>query len=76
MIYPVVFLLVTWFVPGQPPSSYQVQFSSIDACKFAADNVRLTENLFKEYSLAENDHKPVPFASLPHVSAISAPRGS
>jgi len=28
-------LLVTWFLQGQPPSSYQVEFSSYDDCDAA-----------------------------------------
>jgi hypothetical protein len=41
-------LLVTWIVSGQPPSSYQAEFNSIDACEKAratvlAENARLQE---------------------------------
>jgi len=28
-------LLVTWFVYGQPPNSYQIAFSSIEVCEAA-----------------------------------------
>jgi hypothetical protein len=29
----------TWLVCGQPPSSYQVSFDSLDACKVARESV-------------------------------------
>ena len=35
-------LLVTWFVYGQPPNSYQIAFSSIEVCE-AARTVLLKE---------------------------------
>jgi hypothetical protein len=28
-------LLVTWFYFGQPPHSYQVEFSTVEACQAA-----------------------------------------
>ncbi len=34
-----IVLLVTWFQPGQPPASYQVEFNSEDACAAAAKSV-------------------------------------
>ncbi len=43
-----ILLLVTWLVSGQPPSSYQTQFTSMEACqtaraKLLAENDRLRE---------------------------------
>ena len=32
-------LLVTWFVSGQPPSSYQTTFNSAEACEAARNAV-------------------------------------
>jgi hypothetical protein len=32
-------LLVTWLVSGQPPNSYQVSFSSAEACEAARQGV-------------------------------------
>jgi cell division protein FtsL len=32
-------LLVTWIVHGQPPSSYQTQYTSADKCIFARETV-------------------------------------
>ncbi|MGO8844185.1 MAG: hypothetical protein ACLQFI_02325 [Methylocella sp.] len=32
-----VLLFVTWFITGQPPSSYQAEFSSAESCKAARD---------------------------------------
>ena len=34
-----VILLVTWIIPGQPPSSYQTPFSSMETCQLARSAV-------------------------------------
>jgi hypothetical protein len=34
-----VLLLVTWIVSGQPPSSYQATFDSMDSCVVARDKI-------------------------------------
>ena len=34
-----VILLVTWFVSGQPPSSYQAAFDSMTACEAAREQI-------------------------------------
>jgi hypothetical protein len=34
-----VILLVTWLIPGQPPSNYQTPFSSMETCQVARSAV-------------------------------------
>ncbi len=36
-------LLVTWFVPGMPPSSYQTNFETEQNCQVARDAVHAEE---------------------------------
>jgi len=49
-------LMMTWLVSGQPPSSYQVTFSSAEACHVARDAVLADGRRVK----AEHDFKSTP----------------
>jgi hypothetical protein len=75
-------LLVTWFVQGQPPASYQAQFSSLDTCEAAkeavfkdADRLRrqvLAESIFKGKALGIPENVASAGAILPTVTAACA----
>jgi hypothetical protein len=63
-------LLVTWIVGGSPPSSYQVDFNSLETCQFAmqaiqADRLRMVVG---EAATA------MPGGYYPVVSAVCAVR--
>ena len=69
-------LLVTWMVFNQPPSSYQVEFSSMQACEAARDYILKDGQLLA----AESQRKPAGLAANaiynpgppPRVTAICA----
>ena len=58
-------LLVTWFVAGQPPASYQVHFASGDGCTNAA------AQLHAEADRLNIDHKAVVQENLKAYTAQS-----
>jgi hypothetical protein len=58
-----VLLLVTWFVYGQAPTSYQVSFSSMAACE------AVQSDLVKEAARLKVDTARL---STPQVSAVCA----
>ena len=75
-----VLLLVTWFVAGQPPQSYQQEFLSLQACE-AARGQLLREGERLKYEARQRDESAVrPGVVLlhpstpPSVTAICTPR--
>jgi hypothetical protein len=72
-------LLVTWFVSGQPPSSYQATFNSAEACEVArkavlADGQRFKDEQYQKPFAFTGDQKMSALASLgaPKVTAVCA----
>jgi hypothetical protein len=73
-------LLVTWFVQGQPPSSYQTAFSSSEACEAAraavfADGNRLRQTIYddainKVRGAGLPDNMAAAAAALPSLTAV------
>jgi hypothetical protein len=67
-------LLVTWFVYGQQPSNYQVQFDSVDACQTARHALLEEAEQMRENRAAKlNASEPAP-PPAPMVSAICTPK--
>ncbi len=63
-----VLLLVTWLVAGQPPASYQVEFTSADKCE------RAKGQLYTPRNALDQDYKNEPTARLtPGVAAAKQP---
>jgi hypothetical protein len=50
---PSIILLVTWFIQGQPPSSYQTQFTSAQACENARSALAQQAEQIKQQMTAE-----------------------
>jgi hypothetical protein len=50
---PSVILLVTWFIQGQPPSSYQTQFTSTQACEVARNSLAQQADQLKRQVISE-----------------------
>lgn len=74
-------LLVTWLVAGQPPSSYQVQFTSLKSCETAkakvlddADRMILAEAARQQKAAVAGGYRVVVPAEPPHVTAVCAAR--
>lgn len=71
-----VILLVTWFAVGQPPSSYQVQFETADACLQARDAI-FAEAARLKAEAAQRDAAAVGVVLTPglapYATAICAP---
>jgi hypothetical protein len=72
-----VLLLVTWFVYGQAPSSYQVQFSSLEACQNArlaivAESQRLRSEADSHVSPGQVPGFNRSSEGAPFVSAVCA----
>jgi hypothetical protein len=71
-------LLVTWFMPSQPPHSYRAAFDSSELCETAenelqtdADKRRIeSENIFKQHADPKTGFSPVPPPPYPKLSAI------
>jgi hypothetical protein len=66
-------LLVTWFTPGQPTTSYQVTFSTVETCGAARlqvlmDAERLKQETFNRYS----DAPMGPLLAAGHTPSVSA----
>lgn len=73
-------MIVTWFVPGQPPNSYQSQFNSKEACDTAVAAVmaganRVCQNMYDDGMKEANavnspGMAPLFLKPLPNVSAV------
>ena len=66
-------LLVTWFVSGQSPASYQVRFGSSESCSQARIELQKEEARLKD--LAEEGSTgdaEVAEAATPRLSAVCA----
>lgn len=67
-------LLVTWIVPGQPPSSSQTSFTSEQSCTVARDQVLASALTMRQQKLQEAGNNPAlqmaATVSFPHVSAV------
>jgi len=74
-------LLVTWFVYGQPPGSYQTLFNSAEACATARAAVsseaqRMLDDVKARVAAAAREGKFLPAtASAPTVSTVCTPQG-
>jgi hypothetical protein len=72
-------LLVTWFVFGQPPNSYQVTFSSQDACESARvalyqESMRLEDELAaRNEAIRKSGSIIIMPGTPPRVSAVCSP---
>jgi hypothetical protein len=68
-----VLLLVTWIVNGQPPSSYQATFNSMNACEIALSEVRAEAARIEiqEENYAKQIHAIAPIFG-PVVAAVCA----
>lgn len=63
-----VLLLVTWLVTGQPATSYQVEFTSVDRCE------RVKSQLYALRNATDQDYKNEPIMRLPAgVAAAKQP---
>lgn len=77
-----VVLLVTWFVVGQPPQSYQADFATLDACNVArlsllSERARLTDAWQQAFEVTLPDGRGVrTFDPIrgPSVIAVCAAR--
>jgi len=77
---PPYILMVTWFTPIQPPNSYQVTFSSADACDAAKQQVMADAERLKQAKIEQGRQLPnfgvemgaVAGLSAPYVSAVCA----
>jgi hypothetical protein len=75
-----VLLLVTWFVYGQPPQSYQQEFSSLQTCEAARDQLmREGERLKAETRQQDADRAAQARVFImpsipPSVTAVCTPR--
>lgn len=73
-------LLVTWFIAGQPPSSYQTVFNSRDACEAAraqvfADAARLAQeryDVMKKIGASQSQAEYMMRDKVTTVSAVCA----
>jgi hypothetical protein len=73
-------LLVTWFIAGQPPTSYQTGFTSVEACEAArlavfADGDRLRQSIYddavrKGRAVGLPDNMGGASAILPSLTAV------
>ena len=66
-----VILLVTWFVLGQPATSYQVGFQSVPLCVVAAD--RLQEEAVELRQTGASPHGGPQVTAICIVTSESAP---
>jgi hypothetical protein len=74
------FLLVTWFVYGQPPSSYQTVFDSERACGIArlaliaeAERMKQEVDASAREAAKRGSHIPAA-ASPPKLTAVCTPK--
>lgn len=71
-------LLVTWFVPGVPPSSYQTAFDSAHACEAARTAVHSEgRRIMAEYeqradAATGGQGEPASFSALGLAPAVTA----
>ena len=71
-------LLVTWFVPGMPPNSYQAAFDSASACEIARSAVHAEERrVFAKYeqradAATGGQGQPASFLALGLAPAVTA----
>lgn len=76
---PTYLLLVTWIIHGQPPSSYQAQFTSAEKCAAARESVladgRRIKNEYEQHAIAaaraEGESPDLYLTGLP-APAVSA----
>ena len=76
-------LLVTWFVPGMPPSSYQTVFASAGACEAArhaihSEERRMTAQVYQRADAATGSQgQPSALLAMnfaPAVTAVCVPQ--
>jgi len=75
-------LLVTWFVPGVPPSSYQAVFETVDACEIArhaihSEERRMTMQAYQRADAATGGQQAGSLLAMnyaPAVTAVCVPR--
>jgi hypothetical protein len=62
-------LLVTWFTPGQPTSSYQVTFTSEEACQAARASVMGDAERLRQETAEQGRKAGLP----PQMAGMAAP---
>jgi hypothetical protein len=75
-----VVLLVTWFVYGQPPASYQTQFNSMQSCDDARLRIMNEQQRLAAEAAAKNEALKAEWAgrgvvgppAIPTVTAVCA----
>jgi hypothetical protein len=76
-------LLVTWFVPGMPPSSYQATFDSAGACEAARHAIhgeerRMTAEVYQRADAATGSQGQqtslLAMGYAPFVTALCVPQ--
>jgi hypothetical protein len=75
-------LMVTWFVPGMDPSSYQTVFDSAGACEAARHAIhteerRMVAQVYQRADAATGGQQVGQFLAInfaPAVSAVCVPR--
>jgi hypothetical protein len=71
-------LLVTWFVPGMPPNSYQTAFDSANACQIARMAVHsegrriMAEYMQRADAATGSQGQPASFLALEMAPAVTA----